>query len=252
MQIDWVTVTAQIVNFLILVVLLQRFLYRPVMQAMHKREKRIADRLDEAEKREAEAEREAAACRGEKERLERERQSILEAYRESAREEKLRLLDQAREEVEQSRRNWQNQVDKEKREFLEGLRHRLGQAVTDLANRALSDLANAELEERVIDTFIERLDSTEEEALQSLARGDGRLIITTAHAFGELQRERIEHALRERLGEGLVFEYAESDELVFGIRLGRGGYAFDWNLADYLDQVAHGLRDAMGDLPRQA
>jgi F-type H+-transporting ATPase subunit b len=52
MQIDWLTVIAQIVNFLILVWLLKRFLYHPVITAMDRREQRIAERLQLAEQRE--------------------------------------------------------------------------------------------------------------------------------------------------------------------------------------------------------
>ena len=48
MQIDWLTVAAQIVNFLVLVWLLQRFLYRPITEAMARREERIESRLSEA------------------------------------------------------------------------------------------------------------------------------------------------------------------------------------------------------------
>ena len=45
MDVDWITVSAQIVNFLILVWLLKRFLYRPVLNAMNRREQRIHQRL---------------------------------------------------------------------------------------------------------------------------------------------------------------------------------------------------------------
>ena len=42
MLIDWFTVIAQVINFLILVWLLKRFLYRPILNAIDAREKRIA------------------------------------------------------------------------------------------------------------------------------------------------------------------------------------------------------------------
>ena len=45
MLIDWFTVSAQVVNFLILVWLLKRFLYRPILNAIDAREKRIAKEL---------------------------------------------------------------------------------------------------------------------------------------------------------------------------------------------------------------
>ena len=52
MAIDWVTVSAQIVNFLLLVWLLKRFLYQPVLSAMDRREQDIAERLGAALNRE--------------------------------------------------------------------------------------------------------------------------------------------------------------------------------------------------------
>ena len=52
MQIDWLTVSAQLINFLVLVWLLKRFLYRPVMDAMQRREQHIAARIGAAEQQE--------------------------------------------------------------------------------------------------------------------------------------------------------------------------------------------------------
>jgi F-type H+-transporting ATPase subunit b len=55
MLIDWFTVVAQIINFLILVYLLKRFLYKPILNAIDEREKRIASQLEDAAKQKAEA-----------------------------------------------------------------------------------------------------------------------------------------------------------------------------------------------------
>ena len=45
MLIDWFTIIAQALNFLILAWLLKRFLYRPVLNALDEREKLIASEL---------------------------------------------------------------------------------------------------------------------------------------------------------------------------------------------------------------
>ncbi|HEY4789048.1 MAG TPA: hypothetical protein VIH57_23530, partial [Bacteroidales bacterium] len=58
MLIDWFTVAAQLINFLVLVWLLKRFLYKPVLKAIDEREKRIVMQLQEAENKKAEADRE--------------------------------------------------------------------------------------------------------------------------------------------------------------------------------------------------
>ncbi len=55
MLIDWFTVGAQVVNFAILVWLLKRFLYKPIIDAIDAREKRIALALADADAKTAEA-----------------------------------------------------------------------------------------------------------------------------------------------------------------------------------------------------
>ena len=85
MQIDWLTVAAQIVNFLVLVWLLQRFLYKPITNAMRRREERIEERLSEAKSARTEAEEEAEALRRKKAELEDSKEEILDAARERSR-----------------------------------------------------------------------------------------------------------------------------------------------------------------------
>ena len=59
MLINWFTVVAQAINFLILVWLLKRFLYKPILQAIDEREKRIATQLADAEDKKAECAKDA-------------------------------------------------------------------------------------------------------------------------------------------------------------------------------------------------
>ena len=104
MTVDWITVSAQVVTFLILVWLLRRFLYRPVMDAMGRREARIGERLEEARVREQAAEREEHSYREQREALHRRREELLEQAKAEAQGEKKRLLDDARSAVPPARR----------------------------------------------------------------------------------------------------------------------------------------------------
>ena len=49
MNINWFTVIAQVINFLILVWLLKKFLYKPILNAIDEREKKIADKIKDAD-----------------------------------------------------------------------------------------------------------------------------------------------------------------------------------------------------------
>src|SRR5690625_3623681 len=98
MKIDWFTVIAQIVNFLILVWLLKRFLYKPVLNAIDEREKKIASQLEDAAMKKAEAIKEQELFRQKNEEFDRDRTSKMDEVYARANSEKQRLFQEVREE----------------------------------------------------------------------------------------------------------------------------------------------------------
>ncbi|MGA8261457.1 MAG: F0F1 ATP synthase subunit delta [Arenicellales bacterium] len=245
MQIDWITVSAQIVNFLVLVYLLQHFLYRPVIRAMDTREQRIADRLNNAEQREVEAREQIDAYRYKTEQMETNRRSLMEQYKAEAGEEKQRLLEQARNEVEDAKRQWQRQAAEEKRDFLEGLRKQTLTAVTAIARKALADLADASLEDRIVERFVRRLSQMDEATRRTFSGSGGALHVGTAFHLEEAQRKRIREALHRQLDRERDVDFKILPDLVCGIRLGDDGHALDWSLTDYLTQITESMDSAI-------
>src|SRR4051812_42300477 len=96
MLIDWFTVAAQTLNFVVLIGLLRRFLYRPILQAIDAREKRIAAELALAAGKKAEAQLERDEFLHKNEALERERGALLRRATEEAGAEGQRLTEAAR------------------------------------------------------------------------------------------------------------------------------------------------------------
>jgi len=100
MLIDWFTVVAQVFNFLILVWLLRRFLYKPILDAIDAREKRIAAELADADAKKAEARQERDEFTRRNEDFDRQRAALLNKAVDEAKAERQRLLDEARKESE--------------------------------------------------------------------------------------------------------------------------------------------------------
>jgi F-type H+-transporting ATPase subunit b len=82
--IDWFTVGAQIVNFLVLIALLKYFLYGRIIKAIDEREKKIASRLEDAEQKKKEAEQEGEAYRTKNQELDAMGERIVAQVREEA------------------------------------------------------------------------------------------------------------------------------------------------------------------------
>jgi len=244
MTIDWITVSAQIVNFLVLVWLLQRFLYRPVMNAMERREERITGRLREAQEREQKADKAAADFRQRREELDAERQKLLRQARADAEDEKRQLLEEARAEVAQAREQWQHQVAAEKQEFLDALRRDAARSIQAVAAKAIGDLAGVPLQDQIIATFLEQLRSLDADARKTLAQESGAVQVATAVELDSTARGRVTRAIHEQLAADIDVDYMQADKLVCGIVLKRGGQRLGWNLADYLEELGERVEEA--------
>ena len=112
MLINWFTVFAQAINFLILVWLLKRFLYKPILHAIDEREKGIATQLAQAEAKEAEAQKDRDDFQHKNEVFDQERAALLKKATDEAKAERQRLLDEARKDADALRAKRQDRAAK--------------------------------------------------------------------------------------------------------------------------------------------
>ena len=250
MQIDWLTVAAQAVNFLILVYLLRRFLYRPVMTAMARREERIAQQLQEARSREQEAGQEAQRYREKTAALERERDALLSAASKDVDIRRKAMLEEAREEVDATRATWQKEVERERHEFLGMFKHQAAAALARTARRVLADLADGELEQQLIRTFMKQLESLDHGVLAALrksAHKAAEIRVTTSFEADPDTRARIKRAIEHHLLEGKETEiqFHRSEALICGIEVNTDGRKLGWTIDDYLQGLEQDLDQAL-------
>ncbi len=248
MQIDWITVSAQVVNFLILVWLLKRFLYHPVMHAMEQREQRIANRLNQAEEREQQASEQQQHYQHKTEELEQKRDEMLSEFREQAEQEKKQLLDEARDAVAETRDQWQQQVDQEKADFFAQLKQETAEAIQAIAHKALRDLADAGLEEQLIGKFIDQLEAADMDLQQTLSHSSDPLQIRTAYELVSTVRARLTRFIHEHVSADIKVEYSTTPELLCGIKLVSGDRQLCWNLSEYLDDLSERVDEAFSSV----
>lgn len=241
MQIDWFTLAAQAVNFLVLVWLLRRFLYGRIVRAMDAREAAITARLDAAARERTDAEREATHYRTEVQKLADERERILARSREEANTLRQQLVEEARADAEKMKAQWVASLRREEEELLCEFRERTGRQVLAIARRALTDLAGAELEPRMIAAFLERLarlEPAERGALaEEIRRSDREVQFRTAFTVDSESRERVTRFLREHLEDGVTVRFEVETDLGCGVELRALSRTLQWNLESYLDRL---------------
>lgn len=266
MIIDGYTIIFQIINFMILVFLLRRFLYGPIVRAMDAREEKIVRREDEALAGKKEAEQARHSYREKREELEQKEEEILEKARAEAGKEKQEMMEEARREVDETRRRWQEALKREKESFIGELRRRIVHQACLTARGCLQDLADRDLEELVLEHFLKKLahlPAGEKERLNAALSGsDNQAVLRTAFEVPAGSVQRLQEKLQEKFpreGGPLKVDTVEAKDLVCGLELEAGGYRVAWSVDSYLqgieENVLEELKSAAGggesEKPRQ-
>jgi F-type H+-transporting ATPase subunit b len=239
MLIDWFTVGAQAVNFLILVWLLQRFLYKPVLAAVDAREKKVAAQIADAAALDTKAQAERADLHRRSEALNREREGLLHKATEEANAERQRLIESARQESQQMHSKLTQALAQERAELGHQLSVRTQAEVFAVARKTLADLAGASLEDRMIEVFIAHLRELSPAQKLTLAGGDAN--IRSAFVLPAAGRASIDAAIHECLGATVTTRFETSAEFVCGVELTMGGVKIAWSVADYLFSLSQSV-----------
>lgn len=249
MQIDWLTVAAQIVNFLVLVWLLQRFLYRPITDAMARREERIESRLAEAKDARAKVEAEAKHLREMQEKLEASRKEVLREARQEANDLRKEMENDLREEMEARRKTWEDHLEEGRDDFAARLRQGAGHQVVDIVGRVLKDYAGGDLAAQVAGKFVDRLANLDEEACDKLkaaaGRADGPVRVDSSVPLKPAARNQITRAIHEHIGPDIEVEYGEDDDLLLGLRLTAGEQTVEWSATRFLGRLGTTLDEVI-------
>ena len=238
MLIDWFTVAAQAVNFLILVWLMKRFLLKPVTNAIDAREKHIAAELAGADTKKTEAEKERVDFEAKNKELVDERAGLLVKADADAKAERTRLFDEARKDADGLRAKQAAALqDEQKRLSGEITRMAAGQ-VLDIARKTLVDLATVSLEERVGEVFTRRLRELPAAAKESLGAAlktsSEPAMVASAFDLPVEQRAAIQNALNETFHAAVSIQFQTNADAVCGIELTANGQKLGWSIDVYL------------------
>jgi len=221
--IDWFTVSAQIINFLILVFLLKKFLYGPIITAMDNREETIAGRLNEAKRKREEAVHEIERFRKSNEDLESQWAEMLSEAKSAAEQQKKELIIAARKEVDEIKVRWREAVGQEKQAFIENLRNRMASEIYTIARKVFSDLADISFEEHMTDMFLRKLnalDQNELDVIKTKLQDSGEAItVATSFEIPEQKEQAVREAIQLITGVDPQPEFVLSKDILCGIEL---------------------------------
>jgi F-type H+-transporting ATPase subunit b len=249
MLIDWFTVGAQALNFIILVWLLKRFLYKPILNAVDAREKRIAAELADADEKKTEAQRERDEFQRKSKEFDQQRAALLTKATDEAKVERQRLLDDARKAADALSAKRQEVLRSDAHNLNREIRRRTQQEVFAIARKALTDLAATSLEERMCEVFTRRLRTIDGKAKESLGEAlktaSEPALLRSAFDLPAAQRAAIQKALNETFSADVHVRFETAPDLVSGVELSTNGLKIAWSIADYLSSLEKGVGELL-------
>ena len=255
MLIDWFTVIAQIVNFLILVWLLKRFLYKPILDALDVREKKIAKELADADLKKIDAQKEHDEFQHKNAEFEQQRATLMDKVTQEVQTERQRLLDEARKAANTLSAKLHDAQINDAHNLNQALSQRIRQEVFAIARKALSDLSTSSLEERMAEVFIRRLHELDEQAKKNLGEAfksaSAPSLLSSAFDLPEKQRTAIQNALNETFSANIAIRFETAPELISGIELTANGQKVAWNISDYLAGLGKSIDELLKEKDKE-
>lgn len=231
-----ITFIAQIVNLTILVLLLYRFLYKPLLKAIDAREASVAERVSKAKALQTEAELRLAELNRRREEMDNERRSLLQQAQADADALRTRLEGEVRADAAKTRIRWEEELRQERSMLETEMCNHIVENFNRFAHKALSELAGVSLEERIVAVAEERFKALPD---SERVRSDSA-VITTAYPLSEQAKTALTKAAGVKHA-----DFKTDPHIGCGVELSSGGQILSWTTESYVREFTDNLKTAL-------
>jgi F-type H+-transporting ATPase subunit b len=253
MKINWFTVIAQVINFLVLVWLLKRFLYKPILKAIDDRENKIAAQIKDAADKSAMASKEQLDFIKKNDDFDQQKKGLMDKAVLDANAQRDKLLETAKTEAGLLRSN----LEKASKENQEAENMQTAQKtqkqVFAITRKVLTDMASTSLEEQSAKIFIAHLSESEDgakkEFIDAFKSNGNDILIRSAFGLSVKQQYEINNAVDTVLGTKTQLHFKTTPELINGIELTTNGYKMAWSFSAYLNSLEKNVTEKLNQQP---
>jgi len=255
MLIDSFTVIAQIINFLILIYLLKRFLFNRIIQIMDEREKQITDQMQDAKTAKEAAQKELDEQQKIREELQEKWNEMLAQAKKDAQKKREELVKDARSKIDEEQKNWREAILKQRTAFLRDLRHLSCEQVCQMSRKVLADLADEKLENQLIENFLIQLGKMSKEEkddfIRFIDKDERKIWVDSSFQLTREKESGIRKILEKIIGDKIEINFKVSPKLICGIETRTEGKKISWNIENYLDGLEEQLKKAFTEFSFQ-
>lgn len=254
MNINWTTVFFQMINFLIVVWILKKYLFKPVLSSMDKREQTIQDRLKDAEKSKKETEIARKELEEKIASLEKSKDAVMAKAIDEANAEHSDLLKKSHQEIQKKKKEFEEQMISERESLRLSIKDITSSVVVDTVSSALSDLANKDIQNVILENFIDKLSKKDLKnltELQSFYKKSKKLNVNTSFEIDDKSKNAISDELSKLIGEkSLNINFKIDDSLLCGIEIICDSLSISFGMNTYINELKINLDNAIAGITK--
>lgn len=243
MIIDWFTVGVQALNFVILIYLMKRFLYGPILNAIDARERQIVMKLKNADDKNAQAQKMYEDFRQKNNDFDQDRIQLRDEMNQEIKNEHKRLFEEINKEANELKLKRQESLDNSTKNAFEKIKLNTEKEVFEITRKVLRDLSTSTLEESICQKFISRLQdlNPQEKKIFIEAMKSETVIMRTNFTLSQDQRNLMEKFINEFFSSKVSLLFEQSTNVIGGVELSAQGSKVSWSIGDYLKTMEQSL-----------
>ena len=253
MQINWFTVIAQIINFLVLVWVMKRYLYKPILSMIDDREKKIAGQLADAKTKKNEAKAEQDEFNKKNEVFDQQKKDMMDKATAEAGVLSQKLQDDAKTKAKNLQDKLEKTAQEQQADLNKQLQQKTEQGVFAITKKVLADLADVNFEEQSVNVFVKQISNIKDDEKdlfkKALLSASGSILVQSAFDLSEKQQSGIKSAVIKMLGSNPSFQFKTSTALLGGIELTTNGYKLAWSITEYVSSFEKSIAASNQQIP---
>ena len=242
MELNWSTFVLEIINFLVLVWVLKRFFYEPVLAVIAKRRDIIDEKIAEAQH----LNKQAITLKKEYEnRLanwKKEKQQASDTLKQKLNSERTRQLKIIKKELILEKEKNKNAVERRRIESIRQIEYKALKQSTKFASRFLASLSGPELEASLIKLTVnnlKKLDKNKKNALKiRWSEHSSTVSIDSVYPLTDVQKKQLEEAINDITGKPISAAYSQNPDLLAGLLIKIDALILKANVRDDLRSFA--------------
>lgn len=250
MQIDWITFVAEIINLMVLVWLLKRFLYAPINNIIQKRQAEIDAQIKSADTLHRQAQSELQVLESEKHAFEESLQIKQNDLTKKLSEERQKTLAKIKQEAGQLKHQLQSEIKLQNENLKLELEQFISHDFLRIAGQIITDLTDATPMERVLNLFYKKLvdlNKVEKTKIVKIIKNQSVIVVNSSETLSERHQYDMSRFLRSyfEISPKTKIIYQVSSSLILGVEIRIQDIGIDWTVKNYLNELEQGLNNLL-------